>query len=88
MKGWLRVDFNDDDEDIQRLITAGEQYIKNAVGTVDTTNELYKQALVLLVSEWYDNRTATTVGQVSHSLRFSLESILNQLKYCKVESSS
>lgn len=85
MKNYLRIDFTEDDSEIGELIETADIYIKNAVGYVDVKNKLYKRAVKLLVSEWYENRTPTTVGHVSRTLQFSLESIFNQLRYCYQE---
>jgi uncharacterized phage protein (predicted DNA packaging) len=79
VKFYLRIDGNDEDESIQRLIKSADTVISNAVGTVDQTSELYTLAVKFLVSHWYENREV--VGKADN-LPFSLESIIYQLKYC------
>ncbi len=36
----------------------------------------YKQAMLLLIGHWYENREATTVGAVARSIEFAVESLL------------
>ena len=82
----LETDFTDEDEFINSLIMAAEQYIKNATGKAfDNTNQLAVLAVKLLISHWYDNRQIDTSNNVS-KLNFSLDCILTQLTYCKSES--
>jgi uncharacterized phage protein (predicted DNA packaging) len=80
-KNWLRVDGNEDDQTIQMLINAAEQYLKNATGkTFDSSNYLAKTFCLTLVSDWYENRelTGTKVGE---KVKFVIQSMLVQLKY-------
>lgn len=80
-KEFLKVEYNDEDALIQGLITAGENYIENATGkTFDSTNELAKLAVKLLVVNWYENREINT--DKANKIAFSLDVILTQLKYC------
>ena len=78
----LETDFTDEDEFINSLIMAAEQYIKNATGKIfDNTNQLAVLAVKLLISHWYDNRQIDTSTAVN-KLNFSLDCILTQLIYC------
>lgn len=80
LKNWLRVDDDYDDVTITGLQLAAEQYLNNAGVVKDYTNELYKLAINLLVTHWFENREPT--GKAD-KLEFSLSSIIAQLKYCQ-----
>lgn len=79
IKEYLRVDGEYQDTEIQDLINAAEAYLTNAGIAVDEMNELYKLAVKMLVSHWYENRQP--IGKAD-KLAFGLESIISQLKYC------
>lgn len=82
-KKWLKVDFEEDDEDIQDLINAAEIYLFNATGIkFDNTNPLAKLYCRVLVTEWYENRSLMEEYRTSGKVRFILQSILLQLQYC------
>lgn len=83
-KEWLRVDHNEDDTLIQSLITASEQYLKNATGIdYDDTNELAKVYCMVLITDWYEKRELTegAYRQISNQTRYVITSILMQLTY-------
>lgn len=80
LKVWLRVDGDEDDNLIASLQFAAEQYLNNAGIKKDYNNELYKLAISLLVTHWYENREPT--GKAD-KLAFSLDSMITQLRYCK-----
>lgn len=80
-KLWLRVNENDEDNEIQMLINVSEKYLKNATGnTFDSTNELAKLFCLVLVADWYENREM--IGRVSEKVRFTAKSLLLQLSHC------
>lgn len=80
LKEWLKIDDDYDDSLIGGLQLAAEQYLYNAGVTQDYTNELYKLAIKLLVTHWFENREPT--GKAD-KLEFSLSSIISQLRYCQ-----
>ena len=80
-KGFLKVDYNDEDLTIESLIIASEMYLKNATGKEFTSKN---QLAVLLINEWYNNRELMDKKSVSDKTRFILQSILLQLQYCEV----
>ncbi|MFS8540648.1 MAG: head-tail connector protein [Tissierellales bacterium] len=80
LKNWLRIDDVIDEDLIVGLHIAAEQYLRNAGVLVDYNSELYKLAIKLLVTHWYENREPT--GKAD-KLEFSLNSIITQLKYCQ-----
>lgn len=80
-KEWLRIEHNDEDGTIQRLINAAEKYLKNATGnTFDSSNELAQLFCLVLVADWYENREM--IGKVSDKIRPTVDSVLSQLSYC------
>jgi uncharacterized phage protein (predicted DNA packaging) len=80
VKTWLRVDFSDDDALLSILISAAEEYLKNATGiTFDATNYLAKIFCMTLIADWYENREL--IGKASDQVRPILQSILAQLTY-------
>lgn len=78
LKLFLRVDGEEEDELIQCLQLAAEEYLINAGVNKDYSKELYKLAVKLLVTHWYNNREVT--GKADR-LAFSLDTIILQLKY-------
>lgn len=81
VKDFLKIEYNDDDYILDILISAAEIYLYNATGIqFDSTNNMAKLFCLILVSDWYDNRDF--VGKVSDKLRFTVESMITQLKYC------
>ncbi|HBJ2612665.1 TPA: phage gp6-like head-tail connector protein [Clostridium botulinum] len=81
-KEFLKVDYEEEDNSIQDLINASEQYLKNAVGReFDSNNYLAKLYCKVLVSDWYDNREYMENNKMSNKVRYTIQSILTQLKY-------
>lgn len=80
IKLYLRVDDISEDEFIASLQIAAEEYLTNAGVVKDYTKELYKLAVKLLISNWYENRDIVTIGTVSTKLDYSLSHILIQLR--------
>lgn len=83
-KEWLRVDGNEDDSTIALLIGAAEKYLENATGyKFEATNEQAKLFCLVLIVDWYENREL--IGQKpSEKVRFSVQSMLAQLQYSYV----
>lgn len=79
-KQWIRVDGNHDDALILIIITAAEEYLKNATGKeYDSTNRLARLLCFVLITDWYENREQ--IGNISGKYRFTVQAILAQLKY-------
>ena len=75
------MDSNEEDVLLQTLINAAEKSLYNATGnTFDSSNELAKLYCFVLVSDWYENREMNE--KVSEKVRFTIQSILTQLKHC------
>jgi uncharacterized phage protein (predicted DNA packaging) len=80
VKTWLRVDFSDDDALLSTLISAAEEYLKNATGvTFDAANPLAKLFCMTLIADWYENREM--IGKATDQTRPIIQSILTQLTY-------
>lgn len=80
-KEYLRLDSDEEDTLIESLINAAEVYLKNATGkSFDSTNELARLFCLVLVVDWYENRSYIA-GKVGDSARPVIESILAQLNY-------
>lgn len=82
------IDFmNIDEEDVQDnlfdiFILSAIEYLNNAGVTEENKkSNLYKMAVALLVSHWYDNGSVTTDVN-NQPLKWSLQYILTQLQYC------
>lgn len=80
IKLYLRIDEDSEDTLISSLQLAAEEYLTNAGVTKDYTKELYKLAIKLLVSNWYENRDTILIGSISKKLDYSLNHILMQLR--------
>ncbi|WP_092921294.1 head-tail connector protein [Romboutsia hominis] len=81
-KEYIKVDFDDDDCDIQDCIDAAEEYLKEATGKeFNSDNKRAKRYCKVLVKDWYDNRELMVNKKTSNKVRFTLQSIMTQLKY-------
>ena len=88
IKGYLRLEisFTEDDNILNSLLLSAESYIKNVTGkkfedNSNDNNDLYKLAVHMLVTHWYDNRGAVSDKPVSE-LPFSLQHIIFHLSMC------
>lgn len=81
-KEYLKVDFDDEDDEIQDCIDAAEEYLKAATGKeFSSENKRAKRYCKVLVNEWYKDRGLMEDGKVTKKVRFTLTSIMTQLKY-------
>lgn len=81
LKLFLRIDDNEEDNLVQALQLSAEEYLANSGITKDYSKELYKLAIKILVSHWYENRSVETIGKNVSKIAFGLDTILIQLKY-------
>lgn len=81
LKLFLRIDDYEEDTLIGALQIGAEEYLTNAGIKKDYTKELYKLAIKILVSHWYENRSVETIGKNVSKIAFGLDTILIQLKY-------
>jgi len=84
-KAWLKIDYDDEDADIQVLIDGAIAYLKNATGnTYDNTNALARIYGRVLIMEWFENREMMQANKTNDKVRFTLQSIMMQLQYSTV----
>ena len=83
LKTFARIEYDDDDVLLlSTLILVAEEGLKNATGIVFTSdNSLAKLYCLVVAKDLYDNRELTA-DKVSEKVRFTIQSILIQLKYC------
>ncbi len=81
-KAWLKVDYVEEDTDIQLLIDSAETYLTNATGKAfDNTNALARLYCRVLINDWYENRGLMEEYRTSGKVKFTLQSIMMQLQY-------
>lgn len=87
VKEYARIDIDEDDSLIQTLITAAEQYLRNATGKEypetdadgnKVNYELEKIYLQLLIAYWYEKRTPA--GSVGEDFTYMTKSLMLQLQ--------
>ncbi|MDD2217958.1 MAG: head-tail connector protein [Eubacteriales bacterium] len=81
VKGYLRVDFGDDDVLIESLMTAADEYLKASVGAIyDNTSERAKTLSLIVISDLYDNRQLGASEKVSNNVRKLVDDFSLQLR--------
>ena len=84
VKEYIRVDDYGDEEwdrkineEIKTFILSAETFLKSHGVKIDYENELYKIAIFMLVSIWYDNRGLAEQG--AREIPFGVTRIIRQL---------
>lgn len=81
-KTFAKIEYEEENEIVQLLVDVAEEGLKNATGIVfDSNNSLARLYCLVMVKDLYDNREIT-VEKASEKIRFTIQSILIQLKYC------
>jgi len=86
VKLYLRVDFADDDNLINLLISNAETYLRDSIEDYDrkVANDSFKNkaklAMLVLIADWYDNRNFTT-SKVEERTKYTIQSLIQQMKY-------
>ena len=95
VKGYARIDIDEDDQLLETLIASAEEYLRNATGKEypekdengsKINYELEKIYLQLLVAHWYEqgsptgNGKGTYAGGVVEDFSFMAKSIMLQLQ--------
>lgn len=80
IKNYLKVDFNDDDYFICELQSAAEEYLTGAGVKANYNKSLYRLAILMLISHWYENRSIVFNGSGGDVLKYSLKNIIMQLQ--------
>lgn len=79
LKNYLRIDHDLDDELLKMLKATAEQFILNSIEVTETTDERFNYAVALLVSNWYENRIASTT-QALQEIPFGVTALIHQLR--------
>ncbi|UOQ93411.1 head-tail connector protein [Halobacillus shinanisalinarum] len=81
IKNWLRIDGSEDDQILTSLFLSAKEFLKGAgIPEPDPPSERYKIAILLMVSNGYENRSPVVVGSSASDLPFSLQTFILQLK--------
>jgi len=70
-KQFLRIDkhYNHEDELLIHLIDTAKEYLKNATGQeFDEKINIHKQVVLLLVTNWYENRNTAIAQELDRTL--------------------
>lgn len=73
---------------IKSLKVAAEEYVKGSGvnnSTINYENSLYKLAIMMLISHWYENRNIVAVGTITKEMEISFKSIVIQLRNIKAD---
>lgn len=76
IKLYLRVDSEEEDNFILSLQAAAEEFLENSGVKKNYNQALYKTAIKMLVSSWYDNRDV--IGN-KNTLSMMFQCIIGQL---------
>ena len=82
VKTWLRLEQDESHEDdlLQSLMGAAEEYIANATAQdIGENNPIARLLALVLVADWYDHRD--TVGEVREEMRPAVRNMVAQLQY-------
>jgi len=73
------------EENIQSFVDSAEAYLLNAGIAKNESSPIYKLAVKMLVTFWYDNRipSGDTTAQP-----FGLAGLITQLQYCPIETAA
>lgn len=83
VKEYLRIDGDYDNKLLGLLIDSAKEYLKNAgvqEQNDDKSSNLYKLAITMLVTHWYENRNQETDARTKKVLDLGLQTIILQLK--------
>lgn len=88
-KDWLRVDYDDDNTQIQLLIENAEAYLRDSIDDFDIKlandkdgrfKNKAKLIMLVLITNWYDNREFTELD-VNEKTRYTIHSLIQQMKH-------
>lgn len=79
VKQYLRIDGDHDNDMLGLLISSAKEYLDNA-GVEQQESELYKLAITMLVTHWYEERQQTIDGRTSQVIDLGLQTVILQLK--------
>ncbi|MED3736627.1 head-tail connector protein [Virgibacillus pantothenticus] len=78
-KEYLRIDGDQDDKLLGLLIKSAKEYFANA-GVEEQGSQLYQLGIMMLVTQWYENRQQNEFGKISSAIEMGLQTIILQLK--------
>lgn len=82
MKSYLKVDFNDDDDEITLMMNVAREYIIDAVGECDETIARVQLLMRVIVGELYEKRSMTfDMNSTNEKVQYVIRSIINQLSF-------
>ena len=82
VKNYLRIDYDEDDNLLQSLMVAAENYLNAAICNLEErlTEEKFKERakilMYVIIQDWYDNREA---GE-SKDFNYTIRSMMTQLQ--------
>ena len=88
-KEWLRIDYDDDNSQIQLLIDTAETYLEDSIDDfykkiVNDTDGSFKNkaklVMLALITNWYDSRDFTELD-VDEKVRYTITSLIKQMSY-------
>lgn len=88
-KEWLRIDYDEDNAQIQLLIDTAETYLRDSIDNFDTklandTDGSFKNkaklVMLVLITNWYDSRDFTELD-VDEKVRYTITSLMKQMSY-------
>lgn len=83
IKLFLRINDNDiENELLNGLMLAAEEYLKGAGIEKDYTKEIYKLTVKMLVANWYENRNMT--DKKLQEIPYGIKSLIIQQQYKEV----
>ena len=81
IKGYLRIDGDEEDSLIQTMMEAGKEYILSAVGEYDDMDPTAQVLLAAIVQNMYDNRELMqSEQQTKKRIEYTFQSIILQLR--------
>ena len=82
VKNYLRIDYNEDDNLLQSLMVAAENYLNAAICNLEERlkeekfKERAKILMYVIIQDWYDNRES---GE-SKDFNYTIRSMMTQLQ--------
>jgi uncharacterized phage protein (predicted DNA packaging) len=82
MKSYLKVDYNDDDNEIALMMNVAREYIIDAIGECDETIARVQLLMRVIVGELYEKRSMTfDMNSTNQKVQYVIRSIINQLSF-------
>ena len=82
MKSYLKVDYNDDDNEITLMMNVAREYITDAICECDETIARVQLLMRVIVGELYEKRSMTfDMNSTNQKVQYVIRSIINQLSF-------